>query len=82
MDTGARQASETEASEPALRPIKSGWAASGKGWAVHGATREDATARFYEAVRQHRMIEARPYWYEQLQALSHHNGRQPQTSDM
>lgn len=59
-----------EVAMPTLRPIKNGWAASGKGWAVHAATRDEAVQRFQEAVIQHRNIEARPYWYEQIQALA------------
>lgn len=55
--------------KPHLRPIKNGWAASGRGWAVHGATREEATERFYEAERIHRKIEVRPFWGEWLQSL-------------
>ncbi len=55
--------------EPHLRQIQGGWAASGKGWAVHGATQDEAIQRFQAAVEQHKVIAARPYWYEQLQAL-------------
>lgn len=61
---------DTEALEPELRPVKGGWAASGHGWAVHGKTPDDATTRFREAKRLHRLIDSRPYWYERLQALN------------
>lgn len=60
---------QAAAEEPRLRPIKGGWAASGRGWAVHGATREEAAQRFHAAVEQHRVIAARPYWYEAIQSL-------------
>ena len=55
-----------EAEKPTLRPIKNGWAASGRGWAVHGVTQEEALDNFSRADQQHREIEARPYWYEWL----------------
>lgn len=45
---------------PTLERIKNGWAARGKGWAVHAATREEAEARFREAERRHAEIDARP----------------------
>lgn len=60
--TTAVQGRETE--KPELRPIKNGWAASGKGWAVHGATQEEALENFYQADQEHKRIDARPYWYE------------------
>ena len=68
MDTGARRVGEAE---PVLRAIKGGWAASGTGWAVHGASQEEALERFRRAQELHRVIAVRPYWYEHLQALSH-----------
>jgi hypothetical protein len=39
--------------------IKGGWAAHGKGWAVHGATKEEAEQRFYETQREHEEIKRR-----------------------
>lgn len=45
---------------PDLRRIARGWAAHGDGWAVHGATRDEALARFWEAVRRHEEIDALP----------------------
>ncbi len=56
--------------EPRLRPIKGGWAASGDGWAVHGATQEEALQKFRRAVEQYREIISRPYWYEVLQGTA------------
>jgi hypothetical protein len=38
---------------PILRPIKNGWAALGRGWAVHAATEEEARRLFEEAARKH-----------------------------
>lgn len=55
--------------EPCVRPIKGGWAASGRGWAVHGSTQEEALQKFYAAAEQHKVIAARPYWYEAIRAL-------------
>ena len=45
-----------------LSPIKNGWAAFGKGWAVHGRTREEAIRLFQEPGRRHEYIDARPQW--------------------
>lgn len=61
-------------SEPELRPIKGGWAASGNGWAVHALTREEAIQKFKEAERQHEVIDSRPYWYEQVETGPLHEG--------
>lgn len=43
-----------------LRPIKSGWAALGDGWAVHGETEEEAVRLYHEAIERHGEIDARP----------------------
>jgi len=43
-----------------LDRIKGGWAARGDGWAVHGATEDEAIRRYQEAVEKHREILARP----------------------
>lgn len=40
-------------------PVKGGWHAAGKGWAVFGRTREEALAKFVEADRKHDEIMAR-----------------------
>lgn len=45
--------------EPRLSPIKAGWSAHGVGWAVHGATREEAIRKYLEAERLHRQIDER-----------------------
>lgn len=42
-----------------LRPIKNGWAVLGTGWAVHGATKEEAIKLYYEAIERHKEIDAR-----------------------
>jgi hypothetical protein len=47
-------------SEPRLSEIVNGWAAIGDGWAVRGATREEAVRKFREAEERHRRIMARP----------------------
>ena len=39
--------------------IKEGWAALGDGWAVFGATKEEAEERYYDAEAQHAKIMAR-----------------------
>ena len=46
--------------EPDLRKIKGGWAALGDGWAVHGATREEAVQRYYTAAELRVEISQRP----------------------
>jgi len=52
---------EVEAmSTPKLVKIKSGWAALGNGWAVHGTTEEEAVAKFKAAEAKHQEIDARP----------------------
>jgi hypothetical protein len=50
--------------EPILTPIKNGWAARGKGWAVHGRTKEEATQKYYEAEARHREIDQRLFLFE------------------
>jgi hypothetical protein len=47
-------------SEPQVVPIKSGWAAVGDGWAVHGKTQEEARRLFEVAELKHQEIDARP----------------------
>ena len=46
--------------EPIIRPIKTGFAAMGQGWAVHGRTEEDARQKFHEAQLLHDEIDQRP----------------------
>jgi hypothetical protein len=60
------------ANEPLLTPIKSGWAAHGDGWAVHGRTREEAIEKFREAERRHQEIDSRPLWFERCDIQSMH----------
>lgn len=43
-----------------LEQVRNGWAAFGRGWAVHGRTREEATRLFYETVAKHKEIDSRP----------------------
>ena len=51
---------------PILTQAKNGWLARGDGWAVHGASQEEAVQKFEEAERRHQEIEARPPFYERL----------------
>lgn len=46
--------------QPKLAKIKSGWAALGNGWAVHGRTQEEALERFSQAQVRHSEIAKRP----------------------
>ena len=46
--------------EPRMEPIKNGWAALGKGWAVHGRTQEEALERFKQAQERHWEIDHKP----------------------
>ncbi len=46
--------------EPRVVEIKAGWLAMGTGWAVQGASREEALVAFTEAERLHAKIDARP----------------------
>lgn len=45
--------------EPRLVPVKQGWAAVGDGWAVVGATRDEARKRFNAAEERHAELRAR-----------------------
>ena len=45
--------------QPRVEPIKNGWAALGKGWAVHGRTQEEALERFTQAQQKHWEIDKR-----------------------
>lgn len=45
--------------DASLRQIKDGWAALGRGWAVFGATREEALRRYREAEARHDEINRR-----------------------
>ena len=56
--------------EPELFPILNGWAAHGDGWAVHGATREEALENYRKAEQRRREILAMPPWYEQVKMQS------------
>jgi hypothetical protein len=69
MNDGANFMENTEM-EPILTPIKNGWAARGKGWAVHGRTKEEAIQRYYEAEVRHREIDQRIFWFERRQGDS------------
>lgn len=57
--------SEPETERPVLAQVKNGWAAYGKGWAVHGRTPDEALEKFGDAQRRRREILKMPYWYEQ-----------------
>jgi hypothetical protein len=56
--------------EPELFPITNGWAAHGDGWAVHGATREEALENYRKAEQRRHEILAMPPWYEQVKMQS------------
>ena len=45
---------------PKFVPVVGGWFAIGGDWAVRGATKEEAEARFVEAERHHTEIMTRP----------------------
>lgn len=45
---------------PTLTKIKAGWSARGNGWAVQGATEEEALALFRDASLEYEKIAARP----------------------
>lgn len=45
---------------PILYQIKAGWAAQGKRWAVHAATKDEVLRKFEEAEKEHEEIKARP----------------------
>ena len=47
------------ATEPVLQPIKNGWSAVGNGWAVHGASPDEARRKFDERLKRHEMIKER-----------------------
>jgi len=59
---------EQEENEPELYPIVNGWAAYGDGWAVRGATREEAIENYWKAVKRHQEILAMPPWYKQIES--------------
>jgi hypothetical protein len=46
--------------EPRIEFVKGGVAAVGNGWAVVAPTEQLAMARYHEAERRHKAIEARP----------------------
>jgi hypothetical protein len=56
--------------EPQLVQINNGWQAHGDGWAVYGATREEAIENYWKAVQRHKEILALPPWYIQVKAQS------------
>jgi hypothetical protein len=56
--------------KPLFSPIKNGWAARGKGWAVHGVSQEEALQKFREAEQKHREIDARPCNPERKEVLN------------
>lgn len=46
---------------PIVEPIRNGWAAYGKGWAVRGESPDDARARFFAEARLRAEIDRRPH---------------------
>jgi hypothetical protein len=59
-----------------IREIKSGYLAVGNGWAVQGATREEALGHFHEAVESRRQIDARVLPERTLTVAASPNGTQ------
>lgn len=59
---------QQETQEPILTQTFKGWAAHGDGWAVQGATREEAIENYWKAVKRHQEILAMPPWYQQVEA--------------
>lgn len=60
-----------EQQEPRLvQQISDGWQAHGDGWAVYGATQEEALKNYWKAVQRHKEILALPPWYKQAEAQS------------
>ena len=49
---------------PIVEGIKAGWAARGKGWAVHAPTKEDAIKKYHERVKYHEWLKTQPYEWE------------------
>jgi hypothetical protein len=47
-------------SQPVVKPVKNGWHALSRGLGVWGRTREEALARYEEAVARNAEIGARP----------------------
>jgi hypothetical protein len=47
---------QVPATDPTILPIRGGWAALGRGWAVFGRTEQEATDRFHDAERKHHEI--------------------------
>jgi len=67
---------EHTAKDPELFPIaNSRWAAHGDGWAVHGATREEALENYWKAEQRRREILAMPPWYQQVEAQANREER-------
>jgi hypothetical protein len=50
---------QDRASTPHITRIKNGWAAVGHGWAVFGASREEALGRYAEAETKHAELRQR-----------------------
>ena len=45
---------------PLIEEIKSGWAARGKGWAVHAPTKEEAIEKYNEREKFYKWLDAQP----------------------
>ena len=61
---------QQETQEPMLTQTFNGWDAHGDGWAVHGATREEAIENYWKAVQRRQEILAMPPWYKQVEEQS------------
>ena len=65
-----------EQQEPRLvQQIYDGWQAHGDGWAVYGATQEEAIENYWKAVQRHKEILALPPWYKQVEAQAEREER-------
>ena len=60
-----------------LSEIKGGWAARAGGWAVHGATKEEAMQRFEAAEEMRRNIKEQATTLEELDVQN----KEPQNSE-
>ena len=45
---------------PIIEEIKSGWAAKGKGWAVHAPTKEEVIIKYHEREKYYKWLDSQP----------------------
>ncbi len=58
---------QQEKREPLVTQSFNGWDAHGNGWAVHGATKEEALENYWKAEQRRREILAMLPWYKQVE---------------